>query len=277
MGGNANVPHNALGLGFQQGFHGAAGGQDFIQVFRAGVVELVQVNVIGAQVFQAGGKLGFHLCLGQRTALGGKDKFIPQAQFLQRLANPLLADGVSAGGINVIDARLMRGFQHGSGARFINALHRNAAKAQARNPQPGAAKINILHISFSLFAAGVPCPAWTVVQSITIIAGKALLVTFFGSFLLTLHLLCVRIRLFIGYLLVHYKGYTRYSRGRKFLCVMVLSAAATWAVRLPAQCAAALGRKMLCWPTAPRPRLKPWPKHLAAAPPPTMWSRRTAM
>lgn len=25
------------------------------------------------------------------------------------------------------------------------------------------------------------------------------------------------------------------------------------------------------------PRLKPWPKHLAAAPPPTMWSRRTAM
>ena len=38
--------------------HGAAGGQDFIQVFRAGVVELVQVNVIGAQVFQAGGKLG---------------------------------------------------------------------------------------------------------------------------------------------------------------------------------------------------------------------------
>lgn len=83
------------------------GGQDFIQVFRAGVVELVQVNVIGAQVFQADGKLGFHLCLGQRTALGGKDKFIPQAQFLQRLADPLLADGVSAGGINVIDARLM--------------------------------------------------------------------------------------------------------------------------------------------------------------------------
>ena len=195
------MPHNALGLGFQQGFHGAAGGQDFIQIFRAGVVELVQVNVIGAQVFQAGGKLGFHLRLGQCTALGGKDKFIPQAQFLQRLADPLLADGVSAGGINVIDARLMRGFQHGAGARFINALHRNAAKAQARNPQPGAAKINILHISFSLFAAGVPCPAWTVVQSITIIAVKALLVTFFGSFLLTLRLLCVRIRLFIGYLL----------------------------------------------------------------------------
>ena len=158
MGGNANVPHNSLCLGFQQGFHGAAGGQDFIQIFRAGVVELVQVNVIGAQVFQAGGKLGFHLCLGQRTALGGKDKFIPQAQFLQRLADPLLADGVSAGGINIIDARLMRGFQHGAGARFINALHRNAAKAQARNPQPGAAKINILHISFSLFAAGCPAP-----------------------------------------------------------------------------------------------------------------------
>ena len=152
------MPHNALGLGFQQGFHGAAGGQDFIQVFRAGVVELVQVNVIGAQVFQAGGKLGFHLCLGQRTALGGKDKFIPQAQFLQRLADPLLADGVSAGGINVIDACLMRGFQHGAGARFINALHRNAAKAQARNPQPGAAKINILHISFSLLRRGCPAP-----------------------------------------------------------------------------------------------------------------------
>ena len=66
-----------------------------------------------------------------------------------------------------------------------------------------------------------------VVQSITIIAGKALLVTFFGSFLLTLHLLCVRIRLLIGYLLVHYKGYTRYSRAvykrqRKFVPDVVI-------------------------------------------------------
>ena len=154
MGGNANVPHNALGLGFQQGFHCAAGGQDGLQALHAGVVELEQFDVVGAQVFQAGGDLGLHVGLGQGAAFGGQDEVIPQARFFQRLADPFLADRVGAGSVDVVDAHLMGSDEQFPRAGLVDALDRDAAKPQAGNFQAGLTKVDVLHSVLLLLCCG---------------------------------------------------------------------------------------------------------------------------
>ena len=68
---DADMPHHTGSLCFQQGFHRAAGGKDGFQRVKARVVELVQLDMVGAQVFQAGRQLLFHICLGHGAALGG--------------------------------------------------------------------------------------------------------------------------------------------------------------------------------------------------------------
>ena len=68
---NADMPHHTGSLCFQQGFHRAAGSQDGFQRVKARVVELVQLDMVGAQVFQAGRQLLFHVRLGHGAALGG--------------------------------------------------------------------------------------------------------------------------------------------------------------------------------------------------------------
>ena len=145
MGGQADVPYLALLLGFQQRFHRTAGGQDGFQVFQAGIVELVQLNVVGAQVFQAFGQLGAHILGGEGAAFGGQHELIPQAQFFQRLPDPAFADGVCPGGIDIVDACFMHRLEQSAGARLIDALDGNTAKAQTGDFQAGLAQRNILH------------------------------------------------------------------------------------------------------------------------------------
>ena len=142
---DADMPHDALFFGGEQGFQRAAGGQDRFEVVEAGVVELVEFDVVGAQVGQALGQLRFHLGAGQRAALGGQHKFVAQAQLLQRLADPRFADRVGAGGVDVVDAGLVRGFEQRPGAGLVDALDGDAAEPQAGNLQAGLAQLYSLH------------------------------------------------------------------------------------------------------------------------------------
>ena len=159
MGGDADVPHHAGGFGLQKRLHGPARGKDGLQIGKAGVVELVQLDVVGAQMVQADGQLRLHGLLGQSAAFGGKDKFVPQTQFLQRLPDPFLADGVGAGGVDVIDPRLVGGFEHGPGAGLVDALDGDAPESQPGDPQPGAAQFTIFHRDSSFLFFSI-IPAW---------------------------------------------------------------------------------------------------------------------
>ena len=94
-------------------------------------MELEQLDVVGAQVFQARGDLGLHVGFGQRAAFGRQNEVIPQPGLLQRLADPCLADRVGAGSVDVIDARPMRGDQQLPRAGLVDALNGNAAKPKA--------------------------------------------------------------------------------------------------------------------------------------------------
>ena len=222
---DADMSHHPGGFGLQQRLHGAAGGKDGLQPCQAGVVELVQLNMIGAQVFQALRQFGFHLLFGQGAAFGGKDKPVPQAQLLQRLSDPFLADGVGAGGVDVIDARLAGGLEHGAGARLVDALDGNAPKSQARNPKAGTAQFTIFHDSSPLFC----CLSFYYISSAPQCHGKC------RRFLLTLRPRCDRIMLIPK---------TNHDRRGRISCVTDSSGAAIWVPPLPVPCAGAPGRKM---------------------------------
>ena len=140
VGRNADVLHNAHRVGAFQRLQRAAGGDDAVKILRAGVVELVQLDVVGAQAAQAGVQLLGHLLGGDGAAFGGDDKFIPQTALLQSLADPFLADSVRAGGVDVVDAGLVGSLQQLARPGLVDALHRDAAKAQpgdlqSRGPQ----------------------------------------------------------------------------------------------------------------------------------------------
>ena len=128
---DADMPDDALGLCLEQRLHCAAGCQNGFQAVEARVVELEQLDVVGAQVFQARGDLGLHVGFGQCAAFGRQNEVIPQPGLLQRLADPCLADRVGAGSVDVIDARLMRGDQQLPRAGLVDALNGNAAKPKA--------------------------------------------------------------------------------------------------------------------------------------------------
>ena len=67
-------------------------------------MELIKINIIRPQIFQAGLHVRRHGLFCQPAALGGQHKLIPDA--LQGVAQVLLADGVAPGGVDVIDPRL---------------------------------------------------------------------------------------------------------------------------------------------------------------------------
>ena len=151
---DADVPDNAARLCLQQGLHRAAGRKDGLEPLHTGVVELEHLDVVGAQVFQAGGKLGLHVGLCQGAAFCGKDKVIPQAGLLEGLADPRLADCVGARGVDVVDAGLVGGNQQLPRAGLVDALDRDAAEPQTGNFQACLTKVDILHSVLLLLCCG---------------------------------------------------------------------------------------------------------------------------
>ena len=104
---------------------------------------LIQVDMVGAEVFKAGLYILFHgfPCAGH--ALGGENELIADA--LHGYAEVFLAYGIAAGGVYVVDAVLRELVYEGSGLFLCDALDRYAAEAEAGNLQAGVAEISVLH------------------------------------------------------------------------------------------------------------------------------------
>ena len=134
---------SARRFGLQQGFQRAAGGADLLQIRRGRVVNLVQVNIVGAEIFQADVNV---LCHGLRRAghaLCGKHKMLPDS--LQADPQVFLADGIAPGSIDVIDAVFQQLVHKGFGSLRVNALDGDSPKTHAGDFQPGFAEDSVFH------------------------------------------------------------------------------------------------------------------------------------
>ena len=110
-------------------------------------MKLVNINIMGTEIPQTGRQIFLHLLCTQGPALGGQHKRVPQSQFLQGLPDPGLADGIATGGIDIINAGILQGFQQFPGTGLVDALNGDTAKPQSGNPQPSAAKGSVSHKS----------------------------------------------------------------------------------------------------------------------------------
>ena len=126
MGRHADVADFSRGFGFQQGFQRTAGGDDGFQLLRGDVVNLVKVNVVRSQVFQAGLNVCRHGVPGPGHTLGGQDKILPDA--LQGVAQILLADSIAPGCVNEVHPGIPQFVDQRLRPFRVNALDGNAAK-----------------------------------------------------------------------------------------------------------------------------------------------------
>ena len=146
--GDADVPDQTLGLRFQRGIVQAGGVSGPGAEGR--VVELVDVNVVGAQVFQGGMQILPEILCGFRRRLGGDVDIAADA--VERLAQLDLAVGVGAGGIKEADARLVSLAGQMDGVLLGDALDGQGTKAVLVHRDAGAAqRDHILHIKTSLW------------------------------------------------------------------------------------------------------------------------------
>ena len=79
MGGQADMADLARSLGLLQCFQSAAGRRHLLQLLRSGIVDLVNIDIVGAQIAKAGFNIRSHGFPGAGHALGGDDKILPDA------------------------------------------------------------------------------------------------------------------------------------------------------------------------------------------------------
>ena len=106
-------------------------------------MNLVQVNIVGAEVFQADINILRHGLRRAGHALGGKDEMFPDA--LQAGAQVFLADGIAPGSIDVIDAVFQQLVHNRFRSLRVNALDGDSPKAHAGDFQPGFAEDSVFH------------------------------------------------------------------------------------------------------------------------------------
>ena len=148
VGGEANVTDLPGLPGLQQGLQGAAGGADLLELLETGVVDLVEVYVVRAEVFQAGLNVPGHPLPVAAHGLGGQDELLPAA--LDGQTDALLADAVAPGGVDVIDPRRLHGVQELLCRLRVDALDGDAPQAHAGHPQAGFAQSNVFHVPLLL-------------------------------------------------------------------------------------------------------------------------------
>ena len=113
-------------------------------------MNLIQIDIIRAQIMQAGFNILRHRFLCAGHGLGRQHKFFAQAAF-QRFAQKRLADRVAARGIDIIHAALRKPLHQFPRDGRVHLLNRNAAEAHARHAQAGFAQSRIFHCDLSLF------------------------------------------------------------------------------------------------------------------------------
>ena len=140
---DANMADFAGFLSLQHGFHGSAGSHDLLQVSRTGIMELVEVDVIGTEIFEAGLNIPCHALFVPCHGLGSKNQLIPHP--LNGLAQIFFTDRITPGRVDVVDACLPHLLHQLLGALHINPLNGNAAKAKSGDLQTGFSKNFIFH------------------------------------------------------------------------------------------------------------------------------------
>ena len=134
----AQTAAQAFSSQLQQRLQGAVRTADLLQLFHIGrIVDLIQVDVIGAQVLQTGFDIRSHTGLVPGHTLGSDDEMLPDA--LQSFTQIAFADGVTTGGVDVVDAGVLQLVHQHFGAGSVDALDGNAAEAHAGNLQTGFA------------------------------------------------------------------------------------------------------------------------------------------
>ena len=153
------LPHSAIssapwvsdlagGFCLLQSCQRAVGLQRLLQFRGGGVVDLIQVDVVGAQIFKAGLDVRCRAFFGAIICLGSDHELVPDA--LQGIAQVFLADGVSPGGVDKIHACLQKLTDHNFCAFCVDLLNGNAAKAHAGDLKSGLAENSVLHSVFLL-------------------------------------------------------------------------------------------------------------------------------
>ena len=150
MGGQANVTDLALPLGFQQSLQSTAFLGDLLQLRHVGVVDLIQIDIIGLQITQADVDVLCHGLAGAGHTLGSQHELIPDA--LQRITQILFADGIAPGGVDVVDTGIHQLMHQLFGAFGVDALDGDAAQTNAGNFQSGFAQNTIFHRDSSIIS-----------------------------------------------------------------------------------------------------------------------------
>ena len=144
VGGKAQMADLPRRLGLQQGLQGSAGGAHLLQLLEIGVVDLVEVNKVRAEVAQAHLDILSHALPVPGHGLGGQHEPVPPA--LDGLTNQLLADRVAPGGVDEVDPRGLHRVQQRPGLAGVQPLDGDAPEAHAGHPQAGPAQNHIFHI-----------------------------------------------------------------------------------------------------------------------------------
>ena len=145
---HTDVTDLAGSLCLQRSLHGAAGGQDLLQLRHVGIMELIQVDVVRTEVFQAGLNILRETRLVPGHGFGGQDKVLPDA--LQGVAKVFLRNGVATGRVYVVDAHVLHFMHQYTGTFRIDALDGDTTKAQMRNLQAGFSKCIIFYNVYPL-------------------------------------------------------------------------------------------------------------------------------
>ena len=138
----------ALLFGFQQSLQRAALLGDLLQLRHVGVVDLIQIDIIGLQITQADVDVLCHGLAGAGHTLGSQHELVPDA--LQGIAQILLADGIAPGGVDVVDTGIHQLMHQLFGAFGVDALDGDAAQTNAGNVQSGFAQNTIFHRDSSI-------------------------------------------------------------------------------------------------------------------------------
>ena len=143
MGGQADVADLPGGTGLQQGFQCAAGGDDLLQLGHAGVVYLIQVDIVGAEVAEACFNVCLHCFAGACHALCCKNELVTPS--VDCAADVFFADGVAACRVDIVYSAFNKGVDKRLCLFRIDALNGDAAETDAGNLKPGFAECYILH------------------------------------------------------------------------------------------------------------------------------------